>query len=509
MNSIRASLIGVWIAALFGVSWFLYYQTEVVKFDMQNLVVPALRELRQLDAEWNADILRSRIGIHGNYDPVTTPLKALRVLEKRLNQAVETAPGNRQEAALHKLQETFSAKEELVEQFKSQNSMFRNSLNYFPTAVEEFKSALRTKRPDMPVQARLLNALEAKSNSLLTDVLIFNLMPDAALREQALSAIDDLEHDIYCCSDDLRERLVLLATHARIILEQRMAGDAIIRLIAAVPTASGIDALADAFDTQFKGMLNEKQRYRTYLVGYSAFLLILLAYVAWRLMKSYKLIAQGNQRLQAANETLEQRVAERTAELQRQSAQLAELARHDALTGLINRRELMVRLVQALQRAERRERVVVLMFIDLDGFKAINDTHGHATGDLVLKEVAARVQRHVRQEDSLARIGGDEFVIMLSEVVMQEGALRVANAALRDIGGIAEVDGRPVQLSASIGISSVRGSAGVSQYPDLLLSRADAAMYQAKQQGKNCYCFSEPTAWEAGKIPDQPVAASR
>jgi diguanylate cyclase (GGDEF)-like protein len=226
-------------------------------------------------------------------------------------------------------------------------------------------------------------------------------------------------------------------------------------------------------------------------------------------MKSYKLIAQGNQRLQAANETLEQRVAERTAELQRQSAQLAELARHDALTGLINRRELMVRLVQALQRAERRERVVVLMFIDLDGFKAINDTHGHATGDLVLKEVAARVQRHVRQEDSMARIGGDEFVIMLSEVAMQEGALRVANAALRDIGGITEVDGRPVQLSASIGISSVRGSAGVSQYPDLLLSRADAAMYHAKQQGKNCYCFSEPTAWEAGEIPDQPVAASR
>jgi diguanylate cyclase (GGDEF)-like protein len=505
MKSMRASLIGLWFAALFGVAWFLYYQTQVINLDMQNSVVPALRELRQLDAEWNADILRSRIGIHSNYDPVTTPLKALRTLGKRLDQALETTPGARQQAALHKLQATFSTKEELVERFKSQNAMFRNSLHYFPAAVEEFQSSLHTKRPGIQVQARMLSELEAKSNNLLTDILRYNLMPDAELREKTLSAIDDLERDIDCCSGDLRQRLELLATHARIIVQQRTAGDALVGLTAAVPTTPGIDELADAFDMQFQDRLNEKQRYRTYLMVYSAFLLLLLAYSAWRLMKSYQLIAQVNHRLQAANETLEQRVAERTAALQRQSAQLAELATHDALTGLINRRELMVRLTQALQRAERRERVVVIMFIDLDGFKAVNDSHGHATGDLVLKEVAMRVNRHIRQEDSMARIGGDEFVIMLSEVAIQEGALRVANAALEDIGGITEADGRPVRISASIGISSVRGRAGVSQQPELLLSRADAAMYRAKQQGKNCYCFSEPTAWETAETVEQPV----
>jgi diguanylate cyclase (GGDEF)-like protein len=297
-------------------------------------------------------------------------------------------------------------------------------------------------------------------------------------------------------------------SHARIILQQRGAGDAMIRLIAALPTASAIDELDDAFDTQFQDMLRENQRYRIYLLAYSAFLLFLLAYAGRCLMNSYKVIGQVNQHLKAANETLEQRVAERTAELQRQSAQLAELAIHDALTGLINRRELIVRLTQALQRAERRNWIVVAMFIDLDGFKAVNDSHRHAVGDLVLKEVAARVQRRIRQEDSMARIGGDEFVILLNEVALQEGAKRVGNAALRDVAGITEVEGRAVQVSASIGIGSIRASTGISHYPEQLLNQADAAMYRAKQRGKNCYCFSEPTAWDAGASASAPAAAS-
>lgn len=203
-----------------------------------------------------------------------------------------------------------------------------------------------------------------------------------------------------------------------------------IRFIAALPTASGIDELDDAFDTQFQDMLRENQRYRIYLLAYSAFLLFLLAYAGRRLTNSYKLIGQVNQHLKVANETLEQRVAERTAELQRQSAQLAELA------------------------------------------------------------------------------GGDEFVILLNEVALQEGAKRVANAALRDVAGITEMEGHAVQVSASIGSGSIRASTGISHYPEQLLNQADAAMYRAKQRGKNCYCFSEPTAWDAGASASAPAAAS-
>jgi predicted signal transduction protein with EAL and GGDEF domain len=103
-------------------------------------------------------------------------------------------------------------------------------------------------------------------------------------------------------------------------------------------------------------------------------------------------------------------------------------------------------------------------------------------------------------------MGGDEFVIVLSEVLTKDGGIRVAKAILRDICSITELGGHPVQISASIGISSVLAGAGASQHPDLLLSQADAAMYVAKQKGKDCYCFSEPTAWEAGEGPTGDVS---
>jgi diguanylate cyclase (GGDEF)-like protein len=136
------------------------------------------------------------------------------------------------------------------------------------------------------------------------------------------------------------------------------------------------------------------------------------------------------------------------------------------------------------------------MFIDLDGFKAVNDTWGHATGDLVLQEVARRVQDKLRAEDALARLGGDEFVILLEEVTTREGALRVAQLALDQIRGITEAGGHPVSISASIGIASSRGRAGADRGAQALLADADHAMYQAKQAGKGVFVISEEAEWD-------------
>jgi diguanylate cyclase (GGDEF) domain len=145
------------------------------------------------------------------------------------------------------------------------------------------------------------------------------------------------------------------------------------------------------------------------------------------------------------------------------------------------------RLEQTLRRMHRRNDGLAVMFIDLDGFKNVNDTHGHAVGDLALRTVAARLQRCVRATDSVGRLGGDEFAIVL------DGARLPADAALvgeRIVAAMAEplvIEGRQLTLAASIGIAV---------YPDAgtdaagLLSSADAAMYEVKQAGRNGFRFS-------------------
>lgn len=175
-------------------------------------------------------------------------------------------------------------------------------------------------------------------------------------------------------------------------------------------------------------------------------------------------------------------VADITAMKQRQ-ALMENLAFHDALTGLPNRRLLNDRLVQALAQAERAHKRVAVGFIDLDGFKAINDRHGHDAGDLLLKTVSARLQECVRAEDTVARLGGDEFVVMLPLLTESEDPGLVFErllSALRD----------PVPLTPGQ-TGHVSGSVGLALYPqdghegDTLLAVADERLYQAKRAGKD------------------------
>jgi diguanylate cyclase len=476
-------------------SGWLYYKTQAVNIDLQDQFTPELRALKQLDVEWDANILKSRIGINNNYDPVTTPLNYVRNMEEHLGLSLQIDRGNTLSPALTKLKSIFNEKEELVEQFKSQNAILRNSLHYFPTAVEEFNQLLKHAVTKDSIQKRAFDKMEIKVNALLTTILRFNLTPDTDLERKVRLIIDAIEADIPGYPAELKESLTLMMKHARILLRQRMKEDELIaQITTASTTVQGMNDLSHAFDVEFQEVLREKQRYRTYSFIYSGLLLILLAYAAVRQAHSFKLIDQANKRLHMANETLEQRVAERTIELEKQSAQLAEMATHDTLTGLINRRQLMSHLERALLYAQRRARGVAVMFIDLDGFKAVNDRFGHAAGDMVLQEVARRVGSHIREVDSMARLGGDEFIILLDDLNAKTDAVRVAEMVLRQIESIIEVDGHAIKMSASIGIHSILGGQGMQYTPNDLLNQADQAMYQAKQRGKNCFCFSDEQA---------------
>ena len=162
------------------------------------------------------------------------------------------------------------------------------------------------------------------------------------------------------------------------------------------------------------------------------------------------------------------------------------LAYRDALTGLPNRRLLDDRLAQAIPLAQRRDRKLAVLLIDLDDFKQVNDSLGHRAGDAALREVAQRLAGCVRKADTLARQGGDEFVIVLSDVQAAADCGLIAEKVLRALAQALSIDGHPVALAASIGISLFPLDAGDG---DTLLRNADAAMSRAKQRGRNQYEF--------------------
>jgi diguanylate cyclase (GGDEF)-like protein len=156
-----------------------------------------------------------------------------------------------------------------------------------------------------------------------------------------------------------------------------------------------------------------------------------------------------------------------------------DLAYHDDLTGLPNRSLLYDRLGLAITQSHRQASHLALLFLDLDDFKTVNDSFGHGSGDRVLVELAARVRGSVRAGDTVARFGGDEFIVLLDSVSGAEDAGRVAAKVLDAVRAPFRLDGHEVVVAASVGVSVYPGD-GTS--PDELVKSADAAMYRDKQR---------------------------
>ena len=171
--------------------------------------------------------------------------------------------------------------------------------------------------------------------------------------------------------------------------------------------------------------------------------------------------------------------------LKLQQEQLEQMAYHDALTGLPNRALLTDRLQQAMARSDRHGHRLAVAYIDLDGFKAVNDMHGHATGDRLLTTIAGRMTTIIREEDTLARLGGDEFVAVLGDLDGDGDCLPMVERLLAAASEPVVVDGVALQVTASIGVALYPHSQASSA--DQLLRQADHAMYEAKLSGKNRY----------------------
>ncbi len=226
-------------------------------------------------------------------------------------------------------------------------------------------------------------------------------------------------------------------------------------------------------------------------------------------------LAEANRALNDSNHDLERRVAERTNELrainerlqreitqrQQSDARTLYLAYHDALTGLGNR----VMFREAAQRALEVSRVTrspfAVYFIDLDGFKGVNDTLGHSIGDGLLKALAARLRDNLPDGVQLARLGGDEFGVLLTECPNVDSAIRLANLIIDTVGAPVQVETHPLAVAASVGVAVSQGD---EETIDEMLKAADLAMYRAKEDGRGAtgpgtYRIFDPAMDEAAQ----------
>lgn len=249
----------------------------------------------------------------------------------------------------------------------------------------------------------------------------------------------------------------------RIVLAER----AIAALMVTIGIVSGASYLSVA-----RGSVADAER--TIIVGTLVLIIVLLAY-GTLVIKSERARRQRRRRA--------------SAERERELREVSELAFHDQLTGLQNRASFMLSFAQALDRAERASQMLACLFVDLDGFKTVNDTLGHQAGDRVLYAVAKNLRKSVRKSDIVARIGGDEFVLLLPTAARPSDAILVAEKLLRAVH-------QPIDVGAEFA-ARVSASIGISFFPKdgmdaaTLLQAADDTMYVAKNKGKARYAVHE------------------
>ena len=182
-------------------------------------------------------------------------------------------------------------------------------------------------------------------------------------------------------------------------------------------------------------------------------------------------------------ERLEGQVARRTAQLEEANREITQLSVTDALTGCYNRRYLDEQLPRELDRAGRYGRRLSVVMCDIDLFKSVNDTYGHAAGDAVLRAVGRHLDAHRRAPDWVCRFGGEEFVIVLPETGLDE-ALQIAERTRLGLSSLTvDVDGSAIAVTASLGVATFR--IGQDDSPAKLLERSDEAMYRSKTSGRN------------------------
>lgn len=241
----------------------------------------------------------------------------------------------------------------------------------------------------------------------------------------------------------------------------------------------------------FMGILKQIFSFEVFLIFVGViFTLIFLSFYKHYILKKQnknlgKLVDEKTIELQNINDSLEEKIEARTKELQEKNDLMEYVANHDALTGLPNRLLFLDRLRQSIKHSKRKKQTTSVLFLDLDRFKEVNDTYGHLVGDELLKIVSEKLMKSVREEDTISRLGGDEFTVII-EGASDNDILAITKKIIASMKLCATIDNNEIYTTFSIGISRYPDDGDT---PEELLRNADTAMYAAKENGKNQYQF--------------------
>jgi diguanylate cyclase (GGDEF)-like protein/PAS domain S-box-containing protein len=573
----RARLVAAAGGAVVAVAFIgvLAWQARTIDPAAHSRVLANLSRLQELDSELDETVLKLRDALLNTYDPLVAKVSLVHAHRRDLQQgehAIARVGGAELDSAMGQVAGELAAKELLLEQFKSNNALLRNSVHYFPPSVETLM-----REPQLP------EGMRRSVRGLLRDVLMLRLGPTPTDYELIGLQIDQLRSQPELpAASGAREKLQLVLLHGENVLRHQASVDRLVAQITGPAVKRTTQSLADAYNSAFERKLREANVYRLLLLLASAALLTYGASAFLRLRRALGEQAQSEERYRNLfelspdgmlihaegriilvnsmcmkllgadkpeqlvgrpvieifhpdyHERIRQRMDERRydsrpapaeerkivtlggatleievaasrlmhrgkpsvqvvmrdiTERKRADERLNYMAQYDALTGLPNRSLFRDRLAHGLSQARRSGRPAAVLFIDLDRFKIVNDTLGHAIGDKLLQEAAARLKECVRSGDTVGRFGGDEFAMILLDLAKPGDAGLVAQKVNDILARPFDLDGNRTFVSASIGITLYPTDA---TDPETLSMNADAAMYRAKEKGRNNYQFFTP-----------------
>lgn len=311
-------------AVLIGALAFLYAKTQGGDFSLQNQVIADLRELETLDAEWSNDTLRAKIGIERKYDKGNAPAEKISASLTPLQAEMEAIGTPTARETVTGIKAAVATKAELTQRFTQQNRLLREALLSVSNESAELLALLRMQHLELLAQkgskntsaAVNLSELGVRVNELLTETLKYNLLSDPDAVQRIESKLTGLTEQLPQYPGDLSAPVAALIEKFRGVQKQKAAADILLNDMAALPKQQRIAQAYEALHASRQQLVQSTDFYRKLLIAYSAALLAVIAWFAWRLVASYRLIQSKNTELEAANQRLEQRVNARTTELQ-------------------------------------------------------------------------------------------------------------------------------------------------------------------------------------------------